>query len=104
MLLTPCTCASVHLPQCVSRCHAHRCAITFHLQDVSKLAQWEVVMDHAERLGIFIHIKMQETENDEQVPPLRCRAASNNTRLWPHTVGPCCSTRPSFPLTNANHF
>ena len=26
--------------------------------DVSKLAQWEVVMDHAERLGLFLHIKM----------------------------------------------
>ena len=35
--------------------------------DVSKLAQWELVMEHAERLGIFLHIKMQETENDEQM-------------------------------------
>jgi hypothetical protein len=32
--------------------------------DVSKLAQWEVVLSHAERQGLFLHFKTQETENE----------------------------------------
>jgi len=32
--------------------------------DVSKLAQWEVVFSHADTLGLFLHFKTQETEND----------------------------------------
>ncbi len=32
--------------------------------DVSKLAQWEVVFTHADALGLFLHFKTQETEND----------------------------------------
>ena len=32
--------------------------------DVSKLAQWEVVFTHADSLGMFLHFKTQETEND----------------------------------------
>ena len=32
--------------------------------DVSKLAQWEKVFEHAETLGMFLHFKLQETEND----------------------------------------
>ena len=32
--------------------------------DVSKLAQWEEVFTHADRLGLFLHFKTQETEND----------------------------------------
>lgn len=32
--------------------------------DVSKLAQWEEVFSHADRLGLFLHFKTQETEND----------------------------------------
>ncbi|MGM0532223.1 MAG: DUF5060 domain-containing protein [Bacteroidota bacterium] len=32
--------------------------------DVSKLAQWEMVFSHADKLGLFTHIKTQETEND----------------------------------------
>ena len=32
--------------------------------DVSKLAQWEVVFSHADRKGLFMHFKTQETEND----------------------------------------
>lgn len=31
--------------------------------DVSKLAQWEIVFEHADQLGIFLHFKTQETEN-----------------------------------------
>lgn len=33
--------------------------------DVSKLAQWEIVFDHADNKGMYLHFKMQETENDE---------------------------------------
>jgi Domain of unknown function (DUF5060) len=33
--------------------------------DVSKTAQWEVVFDHADRMGMFLHFKMQEQENDQ---------------------------------------
>jgi hypothetical protein len=32
--------------------------------DVSKLAQWEIVFTHSDRLGLFKHFKTQETEND----------------------------------------
>jgi hypothetical protein len=32
--------------------------------DVSRLDQWEVVFDHADRLGFFLHFKTQETENE----------------------------------------
>ena len=32
--------------------------------DVSKLDQWEVVFSHADSLGLFLHFKTQETEND----------------------------------------
>lgn len=33
--------------------------------DVSRLAQWEIVFEHADRLGLFLHFKTQETENDQ---------------------------------------
>jgi hypothetical protein len=32
--------------------------------DVSKLAQWEIVLRHSDTLGLFKHFKTQETEND----------------------------------------
>lgn len=32
--------------------------------DVSKLAQWEIVFSHADRLGILIHVVLTETENE----------------------------------------
>jgi hypothetical protein len=31
---------------------------------VAKLAQWEIVFDHMERLGLFMEFKLMETEND----------------------------------------
>jgi hypothetical protein len=31
--------------------------------DVSKTGQWEIVMEHAETLGLYLHFKMQENEN-----------------------------------------
>ncbi len=33
--------------------------------DVSKLAQWEIVFQHATEEGFFLHFKTQETENDQ---------------------------------------
>jgi hypothetical protein len=33
--------------------------------DVSKCAQWEIVFEHADKMGMYLHFKMQETENDQ---------------------------------------
>lgn len=33
--------------------------------DVSKLAQWEIVFSHMDRLGIMLHVVHQEQENDQ---------------------------------------
>ena len=35
--------------------------------DCSKLDQWAVVFDHAQAKGIFLHVKLQETENDDLI-------------------------------------
>lgn len=35
--------------------------------DVSKLDQWEITFSHMERLGILMHLFIQETENDEEL-------------------------------------
>ncbi len=32
--------------------------------DVSRMDQWEVVMDHADKRGMYLHFKTQEAEND----------------------------------------
>jgi hypothetical protein len=37
--------------------------------DCSKLDQWQIVLDHATRLGLFCHFKTQETENDDLKGP-----------------------------------
>jgi hypothetical protein len=37
--------------------------------DVSKLAQWAIVFDHAQSLGLYLHFKTQETENDDLKGP-----------------------------------
>ena len=33
--------------------------------DVSKLDQWQVVFDHAQHRGVYLHFKLEETENDD---------------------------------------
>ncbi len=38
----------------------------FHY-DVSKLDQWQVVFDHAQRKGMYLHFKLQENEIDDNV-------------------------------------
>jgi hypothetical protein len=37
----------------------------FQRIDVSKTGQWEIVFEHADKLGLFLHFKTQEQENDE---------------------------------------
>ncbi|PQO29021.1 DUF5060 domain-containing protein [Blastopirellula marina] len=36
--------------------------------DCSKLDQWQVVFDHAQTKGVFLHFKLQEQEMDDKVP------------------------------------
>lgn len=38
----------------------------FHY-DVSKLDQWQIVFDHAQAKGLYLHFKLAETENDDGV-------------------------------------
>ena len=33
--------------------------------DCSKLDQWQIVFDHAQKLGLYLHFKLQETEMDD---------------------------------------
>eukprot|EP00977_Amphora_coffeiformis_P012474 scaffold3077_cov162-Amphora_coffeaeformis.AAC.33 len=33
--------------------------------DISKLAQWEVLFEHADHFGMYLHFKTQEQENDQ---------------------------------------
>jgi hypothetical protein len=42
-------------PSPTNRVHTHL--------DVSRLDQWEIVLDHAQKLGLFLHFKTQESEN-----------------------------------------
>lgn len=42
--------------------------------DCSKLDQWQIVFDHAQRLGLHLHFKTQETENDDLNGPGRDQA------------------------------
>ena len=35
----------------------------YERMDVSKLDQWEVVFEHADKLGLFLHVKLSEVEN-----------------------------------------
>ena len=37
--------------------------------DCSKLDQWQIVFDHAQASGLFLHFKLQETENDDDKAP-----------------------------------
>ena len=47
--------------------------------DVSRLEQWEIVFEHADKLGLFLHFKTQETENDQL---LDGGALGNQRRLY----------------------
>jgi len=39
--------------------------LAFSRMDCSKLAQWEIVFEHADHLGLNLHFKTQEHENDQ---------------------------------------
>ena len=47
--------------------------------DVSRLDQWEIVFSHADHVGLFLHFKTQETENDQL---LDGGALGNQRRLY----------------------
>jgi len=46
----------------------------------AKLDQWEIVFEHAQHMGLFLHFKMQEQENDSSFP--------HRARLSPNSVVP----------------
>ena len=35
--------------------------------DCSKLDQWQILFDHAQSKGLYLHFKLQETENDDHI-------------------------------------
>lgn len=39
----------------------------FHY-DCSRLDQWQILFDHAQKLGLYLHFKTEETENDDKIP------------------------------------
>lgn len=49
--------------------------------DVSKLAQWDVVLDHAEKMGIALHIKLQDGNNTD-CDRLLGASLSNERKLY----------------------
>lgn len=56
--------------------------------DCSKLDQWKIVLEHAQAKGLMVHIKLQETENDDHrgvngEKQARVRAALDGGRLGP---------------------
>ena len=36
---------------------------TYNRYDISKLDQWEILFEHADKLGMFLHFKLSESEN-----------------------------------------
>jgi len=52
---------------------------TWDRMDCSKLDQWEIVFSHAQRLGIFLHFKLMEAENQGL---LDNGAVGANTKLY----------------------
>jgi hypothetical protein len=42
--------------------------------DCSKLEQWQIVFDHATSRGMYLHFKLQETENDDLTGPGKAHA------------------------------
>ncbi len=56
--------------------------------DVSKLDQWQIVFDHAQAKGLYLHFKLQEQENDDDRIGIEARkgdvpAAMDGGRLGP---------------------
>lgn len=49
--------------------------------DCSKLDQWQIVFDHAQKKGLYLHFKTQETENDDNHYP-----RTNKARGVPYVI------------------
>lgn len=56
--------------------------------DASKLDQWEVVFSHAQQQGLFLHFKLQETENDDQRKGKKREAFTMDQALDGGSLGP----------------
>jgi hypothetical protein len=39
-------------------------SLDFIRMDVSKLDQWEIIFEHAQKMGMYLHFKLQEVENN----------------------------------------
>ncbi|QDU61434.1 hypothetical protein Pan216_22910 [Planctomycetes bacterium Pan216] len=59
----------------------------FHY-DCSKLAQWQIVFDHANNRGMHLHFKLQETEMDDNRHGKNSRTKSTPTALDDGRLGP----------------
>lgn len=56
--------------------------------DCSKLDQWGMIVDHAQALGLHLHFKLQETEQDDQRRGSKRAAASISESLDGGATGP----------------
>lgn len=56
--------------------------------DCSKLDQWGIVFDHAQKLGLYCHFKTQETENDDLFFGRHQKPRKVSTALDDGTCGP----------------
>lgn len=56
--------------------------------DVSKLDQWQIVFDHAQAKGLYLHFKMQEQENDDNRIGPEARVGSVPAALDEGRLGP----------------
>jgi hypothetical protein len=56
--------------------------------DCSKLDQWDVVFAHAQKLGLHLHFKLQETENDDQRNGMKRTVVAVPTALDGGATGP----------------
>lgn len=59
----------------------------FHY-DCSKLDQWEIVFAHGQRLGLYLHFKLQETEIDDNRVGHELKASNVATSLDGGALGP----------------
>lgn len=56
--------------------------------DVSKLDQWQIVFDHAQAKGIYLHFKLQEQENDDERIGQEARAGNVPAAMDGGKLGP----------------
>ncbi len=56
--------------------------------DCSKLDQWSIIFDHGNAKGMYLHFKMQETENDDHVAGHQSESGNVPTCLDGGNLGP----------------